>query len=164
MDFTFTLSKPGAAHCAPSPKSRHIFKTAWNLEFLLCDFSFWKFSIQESLVLQTSSHVCCHGNHTDFGIILKTHISVIFQVFPPERNFLWDNLLCFENNNTLRSLNEANIRSVTVEKIQEIILPKYDHRHWANWLVICFTACNQHFTPQKSSDVFCDRFNSTVNF
>ena len=33
-----TLSRPGGALCAPSPKSQHIFKTAWSLELLLCEF------------------------------------------------------------------------------------------------------------------------------
>ena len=33
-----TLSRPGGTLC-PSPKSQHIFKTAWSLELLLCDFS-----------------------------------------------------------------------------------------------------------------------------
>ena len=38
-----------------------------------------------------------------FSLILKTRISIVFfQVFPPERNFLWDNLACFGHHNTLR--------------------------------------------------------------
>ena len=60
-----------------------------------------------------------HGNHTNFGIILKTQISIVFQVIPPERNFLWDNLLCFGHHNTLRSLIIANIRAVTMEIFQK---------------------------------------------
>ena len=64
-----------------------------------------------------------------FGLFLKTQISIVFQAFSPERNSLWDNHLCFEHHNALRSLIEADIRSVTVEKLQKIILPKYGHQH-----------------------------------
>ena len=64
-----------------------------------------------------------------FGLFLKTQISIIFQVFPPERNFLWDNFLCFGHQNSLISSIEANIRSVTMETFQKILLPKYSHRH-----------------------------------
>ena len=64
-----------------------------------------------------------------FGLILKTRISIVFQAFPHQRNFLWDNLLCFGHHNTLRSLIEANIRIVTMERFQKIIFPKYGHRH-----------------------------------
>ena len=46
-----------------------------------------------------------------FGLFLKTQFANVFQVFPPERNFLWDNLLCFGHHNTLRSLIQAHIRS-----------------------------------------------------
>ena len=63
------------------------------------------------------------------GLILKTQISIVFQVLTPERNLMWDNLLCFGHHNTLRSLIKANIRTVTVETFQKIILPKYGHRH-----------------------------------
>ena len=56
-----------------------------------------------------------------FGLFLKTWIAIVFQVFPPERNFLWDNLLCFGHHNTLRSLIIANIRTVTMETFQKII-------------------------------------------
>ena len=66
-----------------------------------------------------------------FGLILITRISIsiVFQVFQPERNFLWDNLLCFGHHNTLRSLIKANIRTFTMETFQKIILPKYGHKH-----------------------------------
>ena len=64
-----------------------------------------------------------------FGLILKTQISHVFQVFPAEKNFLslQVSLLGFRHHNTLRSVIEANIRSVTVERFQKIILPKYGH-------------------------------------
>ena len=100
------------ALCAPSPKSQHIFKTPLSLELLFCDFSFCVFSIQKCLVPPISPHVCFQGNHTTFDLNLKTRISIVFQVFPPERNFLWNNLLCFGYHNTLRSLIETNIRSI----------------------------------------------------
>ena len=64
-----------------------------------------------------------------FGLFLKTRIAIVFQVFPPERNFLEDNLLCFGHHNTLRSLIITNIRTVTNGTFQKIILPKYGHRH-----------------------------------
>ena len=64
-----------------------------------------------------------------FGLFLKTQIAIVFQVFPPERNFLWDKFLCFGHPNTLRSLIIANIRTVTMETFQKIILPKYGYRH-----------------------------------
>ena len=58
-----------------------------------------------------------------FRTILKTRISIVFQVFPSERNFLWDNLLCFGHRNNLRSLIEAYNRSVTVERFQKSFCP-----------------------------------------
>ena len=94
-----------------------------------CDFNFYVFSLQKSLVPPISLRVCCHGNHTTFGLILKARISNVFQIFPPEKNFLWDNILCFEHHNTLRSLIEANIRTATMGRFQKIILPKYGHKH-----------------------------------
>ena len=64
-----------------------------------------------------------------FGLFLKTQIAIVFQVFPPERNFLWDNLLCFRHHNTLRSLIIAIVRTVTMETFQKNSLPKYGHQH-----------------------------------
>ena len=64
-----------------------------------------------------------------FGLFLKTWVTIVFQVFPPERNFLLDNLLLFWHLNTLRSLIIDNIRTVIMETFQTIILSKYDHRH-----------------------------------
>ena len=58
-----------------------------------------------------------------FGLTVKTRIFIVFQVTPTERIFLWENLPF--RHNTLRSLVEANIRSVTVERFHKIILPKY---------------------------------------
>ena len=67
-----------------------------------------------------------------YGLFLKTRVTIVFQVFPPERIFLWDKLLCFGRHNTLRSLIIANIRTVTMETFQKIILPKYGHKHQTN--------------------------------
>ena len=64
-----------------------------------------------------------------FGLNLKTRIAIVFRVFPPERNFLWNNLLSFGHHNTLRSLIKANIRTVIMETFQKIILPKYGHQY-----------------------------------
>ena len=63
-----------------------------------------------------------------FGLFWKTRIAIVLQVFPPGKNFLWDNLLCFGHHNSLRSLIIANIRTVTMETFQKIILPKYGHQ------------------------------------
>ena len=60
-----------------------------------------------------------------FGLFWKTQVAIVFQVFPSERNLLQDN----EHPNTLRSLIIANIRTVTMETFQKIILLKYGHRH-----------------------------------
>ena len=64
-----------------------------------------------------------------FGLILKTRMAGVFQVFSPERNFLFDNLLYFEHYNTQKSLIKANIKTVTMETFQKISLPKYGQRH-----------------------------------
>ena len=113
----------------PSRKSQRIFKTAWSLELLLCQFSFYLYSIQKKSVPPISHHVCCHGNHEIFGLYLKTQISIVFKVFPSRRNFLWDNFLCFGHHNSLLSSIKAIIRTVTMETVQKILLPKYGHQH-----------------------------------
>ena len=64
-----------------------------------------------------------------FGLFLKTQITIVFQVLPPERNFLWDNSLCLGYHNTLRSLIKANIRTVTMETFQKIIMPNYGNQN-----------------------------------
>ena len=111
----------------PSPKAQHM--AWWSLELLLCDFSFYVFFIQKSSVPPISPHVCCHGNHAIFGLFLETKISIVFQVFPPERKFLWDNFLSFGHQISLISSIKANIRTVTMETFQKIFLPKYGHQH-----------------------------------
>ena len=64
-----------------------------------------------------------------FSLILNTRISNVFEVFPPERNFLWDNHLFFGHHKTLRSFIIVIIRTITMETFQKIVLPKYGHRH-----------------------------------
>ena len=64
-----------------------------------------------------------------FGLSLKTQISIVFQVFPPEKNFLWDNFLYFRHHNNLISSIEDNFRTVTMETFQKIIVLKYGHQH-----------------------------------
>ena len=95
----------------------------------LGSFYFMTFiSIQKFSVPPISPLGCCHGNMQLFCIILKTRISVVFQVYPPERNLLWGNILCFGHHNTLRSLMKAHIRSATEERFQKIVLLNFGHR------------------------------------
>ena len=119
-----TLSRPGGALCAPpSPISQHISKMAWSLQLLLGEFSFYVYSFPKSSVPPISPHVCCHGNHATFRLIFESQNSIVFQVFPPERNFPWDNFLCIGHQNSLISSIKANIRSVTVETFQKSFCP-----------------------------------------
>ena len=119
---------PGqGAHCAPSEKSQHIFKTGevWSfcfVTFLSGNFPFRKVQFHQSALMYVAM-----ATMQLFGLFLKTLITIVFQVFPPERNFLWDNILCFGHDNTLRSLIIAIIMTVTMETIQKIFLPKYGH-------------------------------------
>ena len=86
--------------------------------FISLYFSLRKVQFHQSALLyvaMATMHLC--------SLFLKTQIAIVFQVFPPERNFLWDNLLCFGHHNTLRSLIIANIRSVTVETFQKLFCP-----------------------------------------
>ena len=124
-----TLSRPRRTLCPP-PKSQHIFNWLGVWSYSYVTFLFQNFPSERS-VSPISPHVCCYGNHETFRLILKTRISVVFQVFPPERNFLWENL-CFGHHNTLRSLIIANIRTVTLEAFHKIILPKYGHKNENN--------------------------------
>ena len=127
-----TLSRPGAAHCAPFTKIPAYLQNSWEFGvsalwlFFLCIFHLQKFSStsQPSCTYMLPWQPC-----NFFGLFLKTRISTVFQVFPPERNFLWDNLLYFGHPNTLKSLIKANIRFFTMETFQKIILPKYGHQH-----------------------------------
>ena len=71
-----------------------------------------------------------------FGLFLKTQISIACQVFPPERNFLWDTFLCFGHQNSLISSIKANIRSVTMETFQKILFAQI----WSSTLKQLFSA------------------------
>ena len=92
------------------------------MNFLCGKFPFRKFQFHQSAhiyVVMAAVHL--------FSIILKFQLSIVFQVFPHEKNLLWDNPLCFGHHNTLRSLIEAPIRCVTVERPQKFILHKNGH-------------------------------------
>ena len=58
-----------------------------------------------------------------FGLFLKTRFSNVFQVFPPESNLLFDNLLCFGYPNTLKSLIKVNVSTATMETFQISFYP-----------------------------------------
>ena len=92
------------------------------MNFLSMNFPFRKVQFHQSAFLYVAM-----ATIQFFGLFLKTQISIAFQVFPIEKNFLRDSLLCFGHPNTLRSLIEAGIRSATVERLQKFILPKYGH-------------------------------------
>ena len=91
--------------------------------FFICIYHSEKFSSTNQPTCMLPWQPC------NFGLFLKTQISIVFQVFPPERNFLWDNFLCFGHLNSLISSIKANIRSVTMETFQKFLLPKYGQRH-----------------------------------
>ena len=92
--------------------------------FLSMYFPFRRFQFHQSALMYVAM-----ATIQLFGLILKTRISIVFQVFSSVRNFLWENLLCFGHHNTLRSLIKANTRTITKGRFQKIILPKYDHKH-----------------------------------
>ena len=123
------ISRPGG-HIVPLYQNHRISSKrlgVWSFCFMtyLCDkFPFRKFQFHQSALMYVPM-----ATIQLFSIIFKTQISIVFQVFPHEKNLLWDNPLCFGHHNTLRSLIEVNIRSVTstVERFQKIILPKYGH-------------------------------------
>ena len=123
-----TPSRPGCEHIV-SPHQNHSISSkrlrVWSycfLTFLSGNFPFRKVQFHQSALMYVAMETI-----QPFGFILKTRFPIVFQLFPPERNFLWDNLLCFGHHNTLRSSIKAYIRSVTVERFQKIILPKYGH-------------------------------------
>ena len=81
------------------------------MSFLSRNFPFRKVQLHQSALVYVAMVMM-----QLFGLISKTRVSFVFDVFPAERNFLLDYLLCFGHHNTLRSLIKANIRSVTVER------------------------------------------------
>ena len=60
------------------------------MAFLSWNFPFKKFQFHQSALKYVAM-----ATIRFLTLILKTRISFIFQVFPPGRNSLWDNLLCF---------------------------------------------------------------------
>ena len=112
---------------SPSPKSQHIFKTAWSLELLLYDFLSIYFPFRKVRFHQSALMYVATATIQLFGLFLKTRFAIVFQVFPPDRKFLWDSLICFGHPN-LKSLIKTTIRTVTMETFQKIIFPKYGHR------------------------------------
>ena len=114
-----TLSRPGGTLCPPhlyhsiSPKRLE----AWSyclVNFLSMYIPFRKVQFHQSALMYVAM-----ATMQLFDLFLKTQISIVFQVFPPERNFLWDNFLCFGHHNVLRSSIKANIRTVTMETFQK---------------------------------------------
>ena len=124
-----TLSRPEGTLCPPhqnhsiSSKRLRVWSYCF-VTFLSMYFPFRKVQLHQSALMYVAM-----ATMQLFGLFLKTRISNVFEVFPPERNFLWDNLLCFGQPNTLKSLIKANISTVTMETFQKIILPKYEQRH-----------------------------------
>ena len=92
------------------------------MTFLSMHFPFRKVQFHQSTLMYAAI-----ANMQLFGLFLKTRICNVFQVFPPEINYLWDNLLCIGHSNTLKSLINAYVRTVTMETFQKIIFPKYGH-------------------------------------
>ena len=95
------------------------------MTFLSMYFPFRKVQFQQSAFMYAAM-----ATMQLFGLFLKTQIAIVFLVFPPERNFLWDSLLCFGHPNALRSLIIANIRTVTTETFQKIIFAQIRRRRW----------------------------------
>ena len=115
-------------HIVPPHKSHSIsskWLEVWSyyfVTFLSMHFPFRKVQFHQSAVIYVAM-----ATMQLFGLFWKIQITIVFQVFPAERNFLWDTLLCFWHHNTVRSSIKVNIRSVTVERFQKIVLPKYGH-------------------------------------
>ena len=111
--------------CAPSPMSQHIFKRLEVWSYCFVPFFYMYFSLRKVQFHQSALMYVATTTIELFGLILKTRISIVFQVhvFPAERNFLWVSLLCFGHHDTLRSLIKANIRTVTVETFQKSFCP-----------------------------------------
>ena len=107
---SFTLSRPVGTLC-PLQKSQTFFKTAWSLELLLHDFFLVNFHAENFSSTNQLSFMLPWQPYNFFSIILKIRISIIFQVLPTEKNFLWDNLLCFGHHKIIRSVIKAHHKS-----------------------------------------------------
>ena len=64
-----------------------------------------------------------------FWLLFENLNPNVFQVIPPERKFLWDNLLSVRHHNTIRSSIKANVRTVTMKSFENIILLEYGHEN-----------------------------------
>ena len=125
----FNPVRPGGALCAPNLNYSITSKRLGVCSYCFVTFLSVYFPLRKVRFHQSALMYVAMANMQLFGLFLKTRIVIVFQVFPHERNFLWDNLLCFGHRNTLRSLIVANIRTVTKEAFQKIVLPKHGHRH-----------------------------------
>ena len=123
--WSLTLSRPGGHFVPPhlyhsiSPKRLGVWSYCL-VNILSMYIRFRKVQFHQSALMYVAM-----ATMQLFGLFLNTRISMVFEVFPPERNFLWDNFLCFGHQNNLISSIKANIRSVTMETLQKILLPKY---------------------------------------
>ena len=102
------------AHCAPSHQNHSISsKRVWSycfVTFLSRYLPFRKAQFHQSALMYVAISTIQFS-----GFILKTRISIVFKVFPLERNFLWNTVLCLGHHNTLSSLIKVTVRTVTVE-------------------------------------------------
>ena len=119
---SLTLIRPGGTLC---PYLNHCISSkrlgVWSycfVTFLSMYFPFRKVQFHQSALMYVAM-----ATMQLFGLFWKTWIAIAFPVFPPERNFLWDNLLCLGHHNTLRSLIIAIIRTVTLETFQKSFCP-----------------------------------------
>ena len=110
----------------PLTKIPAYLQNSLDLELPLCDFSMY-FPLRKVQLYQSALLYVAMATIQLFSLTLKTRISIVFQVFLAERNFLWDTLLGLGHHNTLGSLILANIWAVTMETFQKIIFPKYGH-------------------------------------
>ena len=124
-----TLSRPGGPIVPPHQNHSMSLKRLGVWSFCFVTFLSINFPLRKVHIHQSALMYVAIATMQLFGLFLKTQIAIVFQVFPPERNFLWDDLLCFGHHNTLRSLIIANVRTVTMEIFQKIILHKYGPRH-----------------------------------
>ena len=106
---SLTLFRKGSTLCALTKITAYLLNELGVLKFLLFYWAFWEFFIQKNSVPSIRPQVCSQCNQRILGIIWKTELSIVFQVFPAERNLPSDNLVSFEHQNTPKSFMEANI-------------------------------------------------------
>ena len=78
-----TLSRPGGhiVHPSQNHKMSSEWLVVWSFGFVT--FLFMEFQFHQSAIMYLAM-----GAIQLFSIILKTQTSIVFQVFPPDRNFL----------------------------------------------------------------------------